>query len=152
MSHSASRPSLSAAITFGIFGAVVLAASALRFASELDGWLGIVFLLLILGAPIFIAVGAAVTVWRLMANLLPQALGVPERMLFTLGTFVTFCGCSPLAISLAIMEITRREGTLGAAGMWALTSIVAGAFLAILGLAITVLRFALHRLADGKDE
>jgi len=148
MPDPVSRPSIPAAITFGIFCAVVLAASALRFASELNGWLGIVFVLLILGAPVFIAAGAAVTVWRLMANLLPHSLGIPERMLFTLGTFVTFCGCSPLAISLAIMEIARREGTLGAAGMWALTSIAVGAFLAIFGLAVTVLRFALRRPVD----
>jgi hypothetical protein len=41
-----------------------------------------------------------------------------------------------LAISLGIMEITRREGTLGATGMWALTAIVTGIFFVIFGLAI----------------
>jgi len=85
-----------------------------------------------------------------MGNFLPQAFGVPERMLFALATFVTFCGSGPLAISLVILEITRREGTMGAAGMWALTSILAGAFFAIFGLAITALRFALHRPASGR--
>lgn len=150
MRDSASRPSIPAAITFGIFCAVVLAASALRFTGELDGWLGIIFVLLILGAPVFIAAGAAVTVWRLMANFLPLSPWRLERILFALATFAMFCGCGPLAISLAIMEITRREGTLGAAGMWALVSIVAGAFLAIFGLAIAGLRLALRPAANGR--
>jgi len=149
MPDSASRSDIPAAITFGVFCAVVLTASAMRFAGELDGWLGIVFVLLILGASIFIAAGVTITVWRLMASFMPHAFGVPERMLFALATFVTFCGSGPLAISLAVMEITRRQGTMGAAGMWALTSMVAGAFFVIFGLTITVLRFALRRPANG---
>jgi len=51
MPDSPSRPFIPAAITFGIFFAVVLTGSALRFSDQLDGWLGIVFVLLILGAP-----------------------------------------------------------------------------------------------------
>jgi hypothetical protein len=148
MPISESRPSIPAAITVGAFCGAALAASALRFSGELDGWLGIVFVLLILGAPLFIAAGAAVTVWRLMSNFPLHALGVPERMLFGSATFVTFCGSGPLAISLAVMGVTRREGVLGAAGMWALTSIVAGTFIAMCGLAVMVLRFALRRQAN----
>lgn len=149
MRNSDLRPSVLAALTFGIFCVVVLAASALRFAGALEGWLGIVFVLLILGAPVFIAAGAAFTLWRLMLNFLPQFLGVPERLVFAFATFVTFCGSGPLAISLAVMEITRQEGTLGAAGMWALTSIVLGVLLSIFGLAIAVFRFALRRPPNG---
>lgn len=147
MPDCTSRSFIPAAIAFGIFCAVVLAASVMRFTSQLDGWLGIVFIVLIFVPPIFIGAGAAVTVWRVMANSSSRTLGVPERMLFAFATFVTFCGSGPLAISLAIMEITRQEGTVGAAGIWALTSIVAGIFSALLGIAIAFLRFALRQSA-----
>lgn len=148
MPDSASRPLKPGTITFGIFCVVVLAASELRLTTELDGWLGIVFALLIFGAPVLIAAAGVVTVWRLMSNFLPHALAVPERMLFALATFVAFCGSGPLAISFAVMTITRREGPMGAAGMWALASVLGGALLAIFGILIAVLRFVPDRSAN----
>jgi hypothetical protein len=84
-----------------------------------------------------------VTVWRLMPRLASYS-GVVERLLFVLAVFVVVCGSGPLAISLAVMAITRHEGSIGAAGIWALLSIVGSVALSIFGIAVTVLRLALN--------
>src|SRR5438046_9963174 len=123
MTEPTTRSGPPATVTFALFCAVVVAASAIRFEGGLDGRLGFVFFLLVMVAPVFIATGVAVTVWRLMLRRLPPSVGIPERLLFALAGFVLTCGSGPLAISVAIMAITRQEGTMGAAGLWALTSI-----------------------------
>jgi len=110
----------------------------------LNGLLGFVFFLLITVAPVFIATGVTVTVWRLMQLRLSSSFGIPERLLFALAAFVMTCGSGPLAISLAIMAITRQEGSMGAAGIWALTSIATGGALCVFGIAVSALRFSLQ--------
>jgi hypothetical protein len=136
------RSGTPAAISFGLFCAAALLASGIRVTGNLNGRLGFVFFLLVMVTPVFIATGAAVTVWRLPR--LRSNCGVVERLLFVLAAFVVTFGAGPLAISLAVMAITHNEGSIGAAGMWALLSFVGGAALSIFGIAITFLRLALH--------
>lgn len=71
--------------------------------------------------------------------------GIVERLLFVLAAFVVTCGSAPLAISLAVMAITRHDSSIGAAGIWALLSIVGSMALSIFGIAVTALRLALNR-------
>jgi hypothetical protein len=144
MPESAARPGTAAAITLALFCAVVTVASGIRLTGNLNGRVGFVFFPLVIVTPFFIATGAAVTVWRLMPRLASYS-GVVERLLFVLAAFVVTCGSGPLAISLAVMAITRHEGSIGAAGIWALLSIVGGVALAIFGIAVTVLRLTLNR-------
>jgi hypothetical protein len=75
---------------------------------------------------------------------LPLSVGIPERLLFAAATFVIACGFGPLVISVTVMSITRQDGPVGAAFMWALASIVASASPCIFGIAIAVLRLVLH--------
>jgi hypothetical protein len=77
----------------------IVTASATRLTGDLDGPRGFVFFLLIMVAPLFIAAGVTMTVWRLMEVFLPQMFAVPERLLFALSAFLTTCGSRPLAIS-----------------------------------------------------
>lgn len=83
------------------------------------------------------------TVWRLVPRLASYS-GVVERLVFCLAVFVVTCGSGPLAISLAVMAITRQEGSTGAAGIWSLLSIVVGMALSIFGIVITLVRLALY--------
>ena len=143
MPESTARPGTPAAIAIGLFCVAVIVASGIRVTSNLNGRMGFVFFLLVMVTPVFIATGAAATVWRLMPRLASYC-GVVERLLFVLAAFVVTCGAGPLVISLAVMAITRNEGSIGAAGIWALLSIVGGAALSIFGIAIAVLRLALN--------
>ena len=145
MPKSVTRPLATAS---ALSCAVIIVASAIRFASDLDGPAGFVFFLLIMVAPIFIGAGVAVTVWRLTL-LLPPAFGVVERLLFAMAGFVATCGCGPLIISMVVMTVTRHEGTLGAAGLWAFISIAISGALCVFGCAVTVLRLALYRRKIG---
>ncbi len=139
MPRPSTRFGVTAAITLLFFCAVVVAASAIRLAGDLNGRLGFVFFLLIMLAPVFIAAGVAVAVWRLTLRL-PPYFGVLERVLFAFASFVITCGSGPLAISLAVMAITRHEGAVGAAGIWALMSVATSVALSVFGIAVTVLR------------
>ena len=94
-------------------------------------------------APLFIAMGVALVTWRLMLRL-PASVGVLERLLFAFASFLIACGSGPLAISLAVLAITRRDGSLGAAGLWALISIAVGGSLFVLGIVVTALRVAVY--------
>jgi hypothetical protein len=143
MPESAARPGKPAAITFALFCAVVIVASGIRVTGNLNGRVGFVFFLLVMVTPVFIATGTAVTVWRLVPRVASYS-GVVERQLFVLAAFVVTCGSGPLAISLAVMAITRHEGSIGAAGIWALLSTVGSVALCTLGIALTVLRLALN--------
>ncbi|HEX3321631.1 MAG TPA: hypothetical protein VHR84_13075 [Terriglobales bacterium] len=144
MPEPAARPGTSAAITFALFCAVVTVASRIRVTDNLNGRLGFVFFLLVMVTPVFLATGVALTAWPLMPRLASYS-GVLERLLFVLAAFVVTCGCGPLAISLAVMAITRHQDSIGAAGIWALLSIVGGIGLSIFGIAVTLLRLALNR-------
>jgi len=143
MPESAARPGTSAAITFAVFCAVVIVASGIRVTGNLNGPLGFVFFLLEMVTPVFLATGTAMTVWRLTPRLVPYS-GVLGRLFFVLAAFVVTCGSGPLAISLAVMAITRHDASIGAAGIWALLSLVVGAGLSTFGIAITLLRLALN--------
>jgi hypothetical protein len=142
--ESRTRSGPAAAVTFGLFCAVIVVGSAVRGAGELDDRRGILVFLLVMVAPVFIATGVSITLWRLMLRLLPASVGIPERLLFTLAGFVTTCGSGPLAIGLAIMAITRQEDPMGAAGIWALSSIVVGSALCVFGITITIGRLMLY--------
>ena len=86
---------------------------------------------LIMAATVIIAVGVTMTAWRLMLALSAPRGGIPEQMLFAAGTFVAFCGSGPLAISAAIMGITRQDGPVGPAFVGALAPVAASASLYI---------------------
>jgi hypothetical protein len=121
---------------------VVAIGSVIRDSGELDDRRGILLFLLIMVAPVFVAIGVSITCWRLMHRL-PDFVGIPERLLFALASFATVCGSAPLTIALAIMAITRQEDPMGAAGVWALSSIAVGVALCVFGIAITVGRIIL---------
>ena len=144
MPESPARPGTAGAITLAFVCIVVAVASGIRLTSNLNGPAGFVFFLLVMVAPFFIATGVAGTVWRLMARTALYS-GVVERLLFVFAVFVATSGSGPLAISLAVIAITRHEGSIGAAGMWALLSIAGGVALAIFGISIMVVRLALNR-------
>jgi hypothetical protein len=146
MPESPARPGTAGAITLALFCAVVTVASGIRLTSNLNGRAGFVFFLLVMVTPFFIATGMAVTVWRLMPRI-ALCSGVVERLLLVFAAFVATSGSGPLAISLAVITITRQEGSIGAAGMWALLSIAGGVALAIFGISVTVVRLALNRSA-----
>ncbi len=140
MSNCLPKPGTPAAIAGALFCSAVLSASAIQYAADLDGPLGFVFFLLVVATPIFIAMAVSVTNYRLMLRRPPTLVRTPERMLFAAAGFIVTCGSGPLAISLAIAGITRREGTLGAAGMWAIASIVLGAVVCSFAIAVMLLR------------
>jgi hypothetical protein len=142
MPRPATPAGFPAAIALAPFCAVVIAASVIP-RRDLDGRLGFVLFLLTVVGLVFIASGMASTVWRLTLRL-PPSFRTMERWLFTLAGFVVAWGSSPVGISLAVMGITRHEGSIGAAGLWALMSIGTGGAMVFLGVAIPALRLALH--------
>lgn len=142
MPRPATHAAFPAAIALALFGAVVIAASVIP-RRDLDGRLGFVLFLLTVVGLVFIATGMAATVWRLTLRF-PPSFRTMERLLFTLAGFVVAWGSSPLGISLAVMGITRHEGSIGAAGLCALMSIGIGGAMVFLGVAIAALRLALH--------
>lgn len=145
MPGSTPRPGIPAAITFVVFFVAVIAASAIRLAGNLDGRFGFILFLLIMGTPVVVATGVAVTTWRLMLRFLPLSVGVPERLLFAAATFVLACGSGPLVIFGAVVGITRQDAPVGAAFMWAVVSVIACGSLCIFGIAIAVLRLVLRQ-------
>ena len=135
MPESAARPGTAAAITLALFLRCRHSGKWDCLTGNLNGRMGFAFFLLVMVTPFFIATGAS-DGWRLMPRLASYS-GVVERLLFVLAAFVVTCGSGPLAISLAVMAITRHEGSIGAAGSWALLSIVGSVALAIFGIAVT---------------
>lgn len=131
-------------VTSAITVLLLLTGAAIVRADALDGPLGLVFvLLLFLLLPIVMGSGAAIIVWRVLENVPPITTG--PRLLFTAATFISVCGSGPLAVWIALTFISGREGPPGAAGMWALISVLMGAVLGGVGVLAVVLRLVLHK-------
>jgi len=133
------------AITLVFACIVIAAASAIVRTTSLDGPAGFVFFVLIAISIFFIAVGASVTVWRLMAEVLPPRIGTPERLLFAFATFVLVFGCGPLVISSAVMLLAQVQGSAGASGIWALLAVLSSGLVCALAGTIVTVRNVLDR-------
>ena len=125
---------------------VIAIAAAILHPGVLNGAAGFAFFLLIVGSLLYIAIGVSVSVWRLMTRVLPSSVGIPERLLVALSSFVLVVGCGPLALYLAVWVITHVEGSIGASGMWALLAIFVSVLFCTFAAAIFVGRAVLDRL------
>jgi hypothetical protein len=124
---------------------VILSASIMARKNALDGPAGFLFFLLIAASPFVIASGVSLIVWRSLARVSTPWVGLPERRLLTVASFVLICSGGPLAITLSIMLITGIEGSLGASGVWALVGISFSGVLCFAACVITVGRAILTR-------